>query len=156
MLFQKLLVSRTNPTFLWLHPRISATPAQHSPAPHVGRMGYGGGHVSFPAERHHGGHQGVRTEHLFWRAADRFRGLAVSGVRGALTSRAIAYRTSGKLCQVSKGIRQWPINLCTLAMMKHKITPSVIKISCWNIWTLNLMNQPIKIHKSPQSCLANE
>ena len=38
----------------------------------------------------------------------------------------------------SKGIRQWPINWCTSQMIKHKI-------SDWNFWTLNLMNQPITI-----------
>ena len=30
--------------------------------------------------------------------------------------------------------------------MMHKLTPSVVKISGWNVWTLNLMGQPIKTH----------
>ena len=42
--------------------------------------------------------------------------------------------------QGSKGIRQWPINLSTSPMIIHKIT-----ISGWNVWTINLMNQPINI-----------
>ena len=35
--------------------------------------------------------------------------------------------------QGSKGIRQFPINLCT------------IRINGWMVWKLNLMNGPIKI-----------
>ena len=37
----------------------------------------------------------------------------------------------------SSGIRQWPINKDKFPMMVHKITSSG-----WNVWTLNLMNQP--------------
>ena len=48
------------------------------------------------------------------------------------------------LAQWSKGIRQWPINWCTFPIMK--VTLLYIKISGWNVCTLNLMNQPIKIH----------
>ncbi len=47
--------------------------------------------------------------------------------------------------QGSKGIRQWTINCCTSRMMLHTITPFAIKISSWNVWTFNLINQLIKI-----------
>ena len=33
-----------------------------------------------------------------------------------------------------------------------KITPSEITIIGWIVWTLNLMNQPIKIYLSLKSC----
>ena len=39
----------------------------------------------------------------------------------------------------SRGIRQWLINWCTSSM--------IIGISCWSVWTQNLMNQPIIIDK---------
>ena len=51
-----------------------------------------------------------------------------------------------RFIQGSKGIIQWPINLFTTPMMIHKNTSS----------ELHLLNHPIKINKSPQSCLANE
>ena len=51
--------------------------------------------------------------------------------------------TSWVLYQGSKGIRQWQINWCKSPMMIRKITG-------WNVWTLNIMNQPIKIRQIPQ------
>ena len=48
-----------------------------------------------------------------------------------------------KNSQGSKGIRLWLTNWCTSPMLIHKITPYV---GAWNVWTLNLINQPFKIH----------
>ena len=42
-----------------------------------------------------------------------------------------------RLNQESKGIRQWPINLCTSPMMIHKITPSLD----YNWWFKHLDTQ---------------
>ena len=43
--------------------------------------------------------------------------------------------------QGSKGIRQWPINLCKSPMIMHKITPSVDYnwwFGGWNVLTLKI------------------
>ena len=57
------------------------------------------------------------------------------------TESQVTYRAckilKSTLQQGSKGIRQWSIIGCT--------TSPQIKISGWNVWTLNFMNQPIKI-----------
>ena len=48
-------------------------------------------------------------------------------------------------------IRQWPINWCTSPIMTHKFI-----FSGWNVWTVNLMNQPINILKKFQSLLSRQ
>ena len=52
-----------------------------------------------------------------------------------------------ELWQASKGINKRPINWCTSPMMIHKITQHT-EISGSKVWKLNLMIQPIIIHKS--------
>ena len=60
------------------------------------------------------------------------------------------YYEEGKK-QVSKGIIQWPINLCTSPMMIHKITPSVD----YNQWPK--LNEPTNQNSMKvKSCYANE
>ena len=51
----------------------------------------------------------------------------------------------GNTTHGSKGIVQWLINWCTSPMMKHKLPLLYITISGWNVWTPNLMKQPIRI-----------
>ena len=54
--------------------------------------------------------------------------------------------------QGSIGIRQCPMNWCTPLMFLHKIIPSIN--SGWNVWTLDLICQPNKIHPNDaaQNC----
>ena len=41
-------------------------------------------------------------------------------------------------------------------MLIHKITPYVDYISGWNVWTLNLINQSIKIHQKFPKLLSQQ